>query len=607
MITSLLLASVLSAQSRDISLQNYTASSYSPWTATGDAFRKGPATLNLLRHLEIEHSATDRVLSSELEDDRPIGTLTSPEFTVDRKFISFRIGGGDYNGRTCLNLLVDGKVVRTATGHRSDYLVPEKWDVSPYRGKTARLEAVDQEIGDWGHINVDRILLTDQPERTLTEQPLYQEELRPQFHFTARYFKDKRMNPVEHQEGWINDLNGLIYYDGEYHMFAQRWATCWLHAVSKDLVHWTELEPAFWEEAPGVGTQSCTCVIDYHNTSGLGKDPKHPPMVAFWSRFDNRSQCLCYSLDHGRTWTRYAGNPFMEKPERDPKVFWYEPGKHWVMVMYGDGAYHILKSPDLLHWTDTHHPIPDSFECPDFFELPVEGGTGKKWVLIQGSGHYSIGTFDGKEFKEETPRMTCDVGSNFYATQSWANTDTGDGRRIQVAWMRGSRFPGMPFSQQISFPCQLHLKATPSGLRIYREPIAELSKLHAGSKEWKSLDLGSGSVKLATSGDLYRLRASVKIPAGGHLEFDLRGEKVMVTDHSVQSGSSKGEAHDAISYVEILLDRGSVEVYANHGEVSLTRFALPEGQGISVRSSGGARVEHLELNPMKSIWPKNVR
>ncbi len=175
------------------------------------------------------------------------------------------------------------------------------------------------------------------------------------------------------QEGWINDLNGLIYYDGEYHLFAQRWAKCWLHAVSRDLIHWTELDPAFWEEKLDSGVQSGTCVIDYKNTSGLSPNLATPPMIAFWPRFDNHSQCLSYSLDHGRTWKPYDKNPILDYPERDPKVFWYGPGNHWVMILYGNGAYHILNSTNLLNWTDTHHAIPNSFECPDFFELTVDG------------------------------------------------------------------------------------------------------------------------------------------------------------------------------------------------------------------------------------------
>jgi len=184
------------------------------------------------------------------------------------------------------------------------------------------------------------------------------------------------------QEGWINDLNGLIYYEGEYHLFAQRWWKCWLHAVSKDLIHWTEMEPAFWEEHNVTGSQSGTCVIDYDNTSGLGVSKDKPPMVAFWSRNENRSHCISYSLDKGRTWKYYEKNPFMVCPERDPKVFWYKPGKHWVMFLYGEGQYHIFTSSDLLHWKDAKNPIRGSFECPDFFELPIDGDKkNTKWVL----------------------------------------------------------------------------------------------------------------------------------------------------------------------------------------------------------------------------------
>jgi sucrose-6-phosphate hydrolase SacC (GH32 family) len=311
-----------------------------------------------------------------LEGDKPVGRLTSPEFTISRRFIAFRIGGGDYEHFTCLNLLIDGQPVRSATGWRSDRLAQGSWDVSAWFGKKARIEVVDEASGDWGHINVDDLVQTDAPERAPIEvAPLYHEALRPQFHFTARQWTMRRLNPKEKQEGWVNDLNGLIYYDGEYHLFAQRWARCWIHAVSRDLVHWTELQPAFWEEKPDSGVQSGTCVVDYKNTSGLSPDPANPPMVAFWSRFDNLSQCISYSLDHGRTWKMYDKNPHMKFPERDPKVFWHEPSRHWVMMMYGQNQYHIFTSTNLLNWTNEGHPIPNSYECPDFFELPVDGNS----------------------------------------------------------------------------------------------------------------------------------------------------------------------------------------------------------------------------------------
>jgi len=570
------------------------------WTATGTAFAQRTASGSLIRKLEIENAADDAVITSEVEGDRPVGTLTSPEFKIEKRYVAFRIGGGDYERDTCMDLMIRGKVVRSATGRRSDRLIAMSWDVSRHRGQKAVLRIVDRATGDWGHINVDRIEQTDNPEATpVSVGPLYQEKLRPQFHFTARQWTVDHLNPGMRQEGWINDLNGLIYYEGEYHLFAQRWAKCWLHAVSRDLIHWEELEPAFWEEEPESGVQSGTCVIDYENTSGLGKGA----MIAFWSRFDNRSQCISYSLDKGRTWKRYdEKNPIFIHPERDPKVFWYAPGKHWVMIMYGDGQYHILNSPDLLHWTDQHHPIPDSFECPDFFELPIDGNKDdKKWVLIQGNGQYSIGTFDGHEFKEETGRLPCDVGPNFYATQSWANTETGDGRRIQAAWMRGSDFPEMPFSQQVSLPCELTLHRLPGGLRIFRKPISELEKLQGAKKDWPAQTLVEDEpLVLASQGDLYRLKLNVKIPAGAQLNVTFGPTALGFRTNSVEGHPIESE----VQSIDILIDRGSVEAYVNEGQVSWTQFALNKN-GVRLFSTGGPiELKSIELYPLKSIWPK---
>jgi sucrose-6-phosphate hydrolase SacC (GH32 family) len=329
-------------------------------------------------------------------------------------------------------------------------------------------------------------------------------------------------------------------------------------------------------------------------------------MVAFWSRQDNKSQCLCYSLDHGRTWSFYKNNPYMVHVERDPKVFWYAPGKHWVMMLYGDGQYHLFTSPNLLDWTDQHHPIKDSFECPDFFELPIDGNANnKKWVLIQGNGNYSIGTFDGSEFKEESIRYACDIGPNFYATQSWANTETGDGRRVQTAWMRGAEFPGMPFNQEVSFPCELKLKTTPDGLLVYREPIKEIEKLHSKQLTWPDQTLkDGGTLPLASHGDLYRLKAEVSISAGAKLIVNLRGVDVAFTSKTIESGPSHAAARDEVKEIEILLDRASVECYVNHGEISSTRYILPPTQGISIRVEGGSdKIHALHLIELKSAWP----
>jgi fructan beta-fructosidase len=600
-------SSVASSNTRDdIVISDFEKGSYGDWKTTGNAFGSGPVSATFARKLELEGFTGNGVVTTKVDGDGPQGTLTSPAFKIERHYISFLIAGGKWEHDTCLNLLVDGHVFHSTTGANSIHLEPASWDVSKLIGRMGQIEIVDKASGDWGHIDVDDIVQTNNPQRLpVVTEPLYQESLRPQVHFTARQWTIDRLNPQQGEEGWINDLNGLIYYDGEYHLFAQRWGKCWIHAVSRDLVHWNELDPAFWEETQGSGVQSGHCVIDYNNTSGLSADKANPPMIAFWSRFDQRSQCMSYSLDHGRTWKHYAHNPLFTFPERDPKVFWYAPTKHWVMIMYGNGQYHIFTSPNLLDWTDEHHPIPDSFECPDFFQLPVDGKAGnKKWVLIQGNGQYSTGSFDGTKYTEETHRLPCDIGPNFYATQTWANTDTGDGRRIQVAWMRSDGFPNMPFNQEISFPCEFTLRTTRSGLRLYREPIRELSLLHKTPDTWTDRAINDGQdLVLEPSGDVYEINCEVGIPKNAKLVFDLLGSQVVLTSDTIQSGPAHASTPTPISTVQILVDRISIETFLNHGEVSSTRSILPMRSGLSMRAEGGkVEVRSLNIYPLKSAW-----
>ncbi|MES2475719.1 MAG: glycoside hydrolase family 32 protein [Verrucomicrobiota bacterium] len=581
-------------------------SDYGDWTAAGKAFAKGPVTGELLAELEIENSSGALVLSSEVEGDAPTGTLTSPEFVISMPYLSYRIGGGDYERHACLDLIVEGKIVKSATGRNSDKLMPGAWDVKAWMGKRAVIRVVDEAEGHWGHVNVENIVQTDKPEVMPIEKGvLYQEALRPQFHFTARQWTMDRLNPGQRQDGWLNDLNGMVYYDGEYHLFAQRWNKCWIHAVSKDLIHWEELEPAFWEEKLDSAVQSGTCVIDYKNTSGLATDPSRPAMVAFWSR-NSPDHCISYSLDHGRTWKHHENNPVLTFPERDPKVFWYEPGKHWVMVMYGKGSYHLFTSDNLLNWKNEESTIPDAFECPDFFELPVEGKPSvKKWALIHADGRYSLGSFDGRKFSEETPRYRSDMGGDqFYATQSFDNTDKADGRRIQMAWIRGSNFKDMPFSQQVSFPCEITLHETSAGLRLFRQPVKEVELLHGAEKKWTDEKMMPGeAVKLADRGDSFRIKAAVMIPAGAKLVFNLRGFPVTLSSKTVESGTGSHKLLDTVGNVEILVDRGSVETFANRGEFSCTRFFQPQVDGLSVSAEGdGVVIRSMEVYALKSIW-----
>src|SRR5208337_4873006 len=173
----------------------------------------------------------------------------------------------------------------------------------------------------------------------------------------------------------------------------------------------------------------------------------------------NRSQCISYSLDKGRTWTKHARNPVLVHPERDPKVFWHQPTHRWVMVLYGSGSYFLFTSKNLLDWTDQKESIPDCYECPDMFPLPVNGvHAHRKWVLVRGNGRYSVGEFDGLKFTPETAQRPCDLGPNFYATQSWGDIAGQDGRRVQIAWMRDGKYPDMPFNQQMTFPCDMSLR-----------------------------------------------------------------------------------------------------------------------------------------------------
>ena len=603
-----LLVLAANARADDVPIARFNGASYGNWTIEGDAFKPGPVSGDMLKKLEIENAPDGfSVASSEVQGDGPTGTLTSPEFTIQRKCIAFTIAGGNYERHTCLDLLIDAKIVRSATGWRSDRLMPQSWDVNEFAGRRARVQLVDRATGDWGHINVGPIVQTDAPAQPpLSVAPLYQEALRPQFHFTARQWTMNRLNPREREEGWLNDLNGLIFYRGEYHLFAQRWNKCWVHAVSPDLVHWTELQPAFWEEKLDSGVQSGTCVIDYQNTSGLSSDKATPPMVAFYSRNDNRSQCLAYSLDHGRSWTQYASNPVLDFPERDPQVFWYAPARHWVMMLYGHGQYHIFTSRNLLQWKNENKPIPDSFECPDFFEMPVAGDPKtRKWVLIQGNGKYSVGTFDGTEFKEESKRFPCDVG-DFYATQSWHNTDSpgGDGRRVQAAWMRFSHFPDMPFSQQVTFPCELTLRATRDGLRIFRQPVREIESLHAGRETWSNRELHSGStLPLVPFGRQFHIKADLRISPGAKLIFDIRGQRITLTPTSLTVDRRSATVQEEVKTVELLVDTASIERFVNDGELSLTKFAIFAENGISVKAEGGSVViRSMSVYPLHSAW-----
>src|SRR5437762_9115460 len=243
---------------------------------------------------------------------------------------------------------------------------------------------------------------------------LYREPFRPQFHFTP-------------ERNWMNDPNGMVFYQGEYHLFHQsnpfgdKWGhMSWAHAVSRDLVHWKHLPLALAEE-DGVMIFSGSAVVDWKNTSGFGRN-RRPPLVAIYTgHYTTRplqNQHIAYSTDRGRTWTKYSGNPVLdigEKDFRDPKVFWHEPTQRWIMVAAWPAHRKVrfYASSDLKQWTHLSDfgpagSVKGIWECPDLFPLPVEDSKQTKWVLIVnigsgapagGSGtQYFVGEFDGTHF-----------------------------------------------------------------------------------------------------------------------------------------------------------------------------------------------------------------
>ena len=440
----------------------------------------------------------------------------------------------------------------------------------------------------------------------------YKQKYRPQFHFTSK-------------KNWHNDPNGLVYYDGEYHLFFQHnpsginWGNMsWAHAVSKDMVHWKQIQHAILPYDGGA-IWSGSAAVDWKNSTGFGKEGKdaHKPIVLCYSHARKPfTQQVVYSLDRGRTWTRYEGNPVlpnqgMRNSERDPKIFWHEPTKKWIMVLYGArGQAGFFNSDDLKKWTKVSHFTRSPFnECPDIFELPVDGNKNKtKWVLNDGPFIYSLGTFDGKAFKiEETPGKG-DLGGNFYAAQTF--NDAPNGRVIQMAWIRGSDFPkkGMPFNQQMSFPCELTLRTTDEGIRLYRWPVNEIESIYKKKHTVKKTSLKPGDNPLKDiKGELIDLYADITMGSAKKVVFNLRGSAVTYDGSTLTTPRGKGnlKPKDGRITVRILVDRGSVEVFGNEGRLSMTSYALhePENLNLSMTAEGGeAVVNTLIVNELKSAW-----
>jgi fructan beta-fructosidase len=324
---------------------------------------------------------------------------------------------------------------------------------------------------------------------------------RPVYHFTP-------------PQNWLNDPNGLVYFDSEWHLFFQYnpfgmdWGhMSWGHAVSRDLAHWEHL-PIALPEQPGYMIFSGCAAVDWDNSSGFGDGATPPLVVAYTAHRDgNEAQHIAYSLDRGRTWTNYVGNPVVDpglKDFRDPKIFWHAPSRRWVMVtvLAMQQQVRFFGSPDLRSWTHLSDFGPAGatdgvWECPDFFLLPSpQAGRGwgeapEKWILKVDNGpsiaghsgaQYFIGDFDGATFTCDDPPervRPLDFGMDFYAAQSW--NDAPDGRRIWLAWMSNPSYAGKtptsPWRGMMTLPRELSLRRFEDGLHLVHQPARELQSL----------------------------------------------------------------------------------------------------------------------------------
>ena len=609
----------------DVVVADFEGSTYGKWQAEGMAFGTGPAPGTLPRQMTVSGYKGHGLANSFSGGDDATGVLVSPRFTLTRRYLNFLIGGGRQPGRTEMEMFVGGRIVRRATGPNavpggSERLDWATWDLCGLLGQTAHLAIVDRATGGWGHISVDQITLSDRAEAQVEGTArLYEEEYRPQFHFTAK-------------SGWLNDPNGLVFLDGEYHLFYQYDSLlygddalkCWGHAVSPDLVHWQQLDEALKPEALGP-IWSGSAVVDRGNTSGLGK-PGTPPLVAIYTAAGGKSpesagreftQCLAYSLDRGRTWSRFVHNPVLENVtggNRDPKVVWYAPTRRWIMALYLDGDHFgLFSSPDFKTWTQTQtFTLPGSGECPDFFEMPLEGTTESRWVFSAANGRYEVGGFDGTTFTPETPLLPGDAGASFYAPQTFSDVPAADGRRIQIAWMRGGDYPGMPFNQQMSFPCTLTLHDTPEGPRLFRWPVHEISTLYAATTHEQNVTVAPGAAHpvVALPGDLWDVEATFE-PTSNATAFGLRLRGADIR-YDVPAGTLSCQGRQtplALSSGKVtlrfLLDRTSLEVFGGGGQVSLSSCFLPArgDSGLTVYAEGGpVTLVSLTAHKLHSAW-----
>jgi fructan beta-fructosidase len=436
----------------------------------------------------------------------------------------------------------------------------------------------------------------------------------------------------------------------------------WGHAVSNDLIHWDQWNEAIFpvldldEKSGKTGFRdaafSGTAVIDHKNTAGFRKDGIDPIIAVYTST--GRGECLKMSYDNGKTFLDYDGNPILVHNGRDPKVFWYEAGNHWVMVVWDSGIpkmlstgtevnirqHSIYTSPDLKKWT-YQSGVAGFYECPELFELSVEGEPDvSRWIMYDAHGRYIVGDFDGKKFTIEQHFTAYENGGGyFYASQTYNNTP--DGRRIQIGWGRNITNPGMPFNQPELFPCALKLRRTLNGYRLCPTPVTQISTLFTNSQVLKDKVIRSGESAGLSVDATKPLHIVAEIERGNAaVVFNIMGYELKYDNEWIfsaippETGSPqanepagpfpKPAASSPVTYVttsdifriEAIVDKNILEFFINDGELyfvtafngkKTTRVEASVPQGSMGQMPGNKSLyllKKMEVNELKSIWSK---
>ncbi len=483
----------------------------------------------------------------------------------------------------------------------------------------------------------------------------YSEQLRPQIHFSP-------------PKNWMNDPNGLVYYQGEYHLFYQhnptesRWGNIhWGHAVSKDLLHWEHLDIALKPDQYGL-MFSGSAVVDKNDTSGFF-DGEEGLVVIYTTALPQKNkdfylqqQCIAYSNDKGRTWHKYEGNPVIENETwqdfRDPKVFWHHKTDSWVMVVTQGKKVKFYRSDDLKNWKFASDFSCNAFyfegvwECPDLIELPVEGEDEQKWLLqvgVQdnsragGSGvQYFVGEFDGYQFKNLNPNQKTfwvDYGQDFYAVQSWSNLSETENREVWTAWMNNLSYheaiPTNDWKGVLSIPRELKLKKYNNDYYLKQKPIKELNKLKTNIESILEHDL-TNDFNCKLDFDPFEVnfqaeinskdKLNVNLIRGNNLKINLlydRKNKEIVLKRSFSIDKKIGkffnDTHTAVIEddkenidIQLIMDRSTLEVFINEGEIVFSDLVFPEDDGSTIFSiitdSKEGKVYDLNINKLESVW-----